>query len=250
MGARESPGGGLTPLAATALRQARAGTQGAAPTGGGGVPLPAATGPSQQLNELAAIAAANFQNELEEEPGSELVPSEYCYPYILMAGAWGRRATCPAEWRYLSSSDGPPTRSQNGKGDAIVSDSSTIGDGPAIDRACPNGDPVSRRKAAAYREEQRKKVEKEEADKENKKRAKDEAENKRKGLEVLQAATTGMTNVATSLAKVAAIKEAEHESSKRRKKIDALKTKLELKIGDEAKIRQQIKDLLDEECSM
>ncbi|CAN0436993.1 unnamed protein product, partial [Pylaiella littoralis] len=70
-----------------------------------------------------------------------------------------------------------------------------------MDRACPNGDPVSRRKAAAYREAQDKKAAKEEADKENAKRAAEEAENKRKRLEVLKEATAGMTNVAASLAK-------------------------------------------------
>lgn len=113
------------------------------------------------------------------------------------------------------------TRSKNGKGDAVVYEGSSIASGAAVDRANRNGDPVSRRKAGAYREAQEKKAAKEEADKENGLRAKEETENKRKRLEVLQAATAGMTNVASSLAKMAALKEAEQASSKRQKRIAA-----------------------------
>ncbi|CAB1108521.1 unnamed protein product [Ectocarpus sp. CCAP 1310/34] len=187
-----------------------------------------------------------------------------------MAGAWGRSDRCPAEWKYLELSDGPPTRSKNEKGDAVVHDDSTVASKPALDRACPNGDPVSRRKAAAFRAEQEKKAARAEADKANAKRASEEVENKRKRLQVLTAATEGMTGVATSLAKLAAIKEAEQESNKRQteaehesnkrqkeaeqeskkrqKNIDALKTKLRLGLGDEATIKQTLLKLLDEDC--
>lgn len=247
-------GGRLTPEADAALRQARAGTQGAATAAGAGAPVPASE-PSP--SDLAAIAAANARRELEEDPGSkpgedleeEEVPSDFCYPFILMAGAWGRSDRRPAEWKYLGISDGPPTRSNNEKGAAVVHKDSTIGSKPAVDRACPNGDPVSRRRAAAFRAEQEKKAAQAEADKENKKRASEEADNKRKRLEVLQAATAEMTNVATSLAKMAVIKEAEQASKKRQKRIDALTTKLKLGLGNESDIRKTLTKLLDEEES-
>ncbi|CAB1101609.1 unnamed protein product [Ectocarpus sp. CCAP 1310/34] len=265
----------LTPAAGAALRQARAGTQGAATAADDGAPV--TTGDT--VMDLAAIAVANARREREErpasKPGEDLqeeveVPSHYCYPYILMAGAWGRSDRCPAEWKYLELSDGPPTRSKNEKGDAVVHEDSTVASKPALDRACPNGDPVSRRKAAAFRAEQEKKAARAEADKANAKRASEEVENKRKRLQVLTAATEGMTGVATSLAKLAAIKEAEQESNKRQteaehesnkrqkeaeqeskkrqKNIDALKTKLRLGLGDEATIKQTLLKLLDEDC--
>ena len=91
-----------------------------------------------------------------------------------------------------------------------------------------DGDPVSRRTAAKYIEEQQKKAGKEAADKENAVRALEEKENKRKRLEVLQTATSGITNIATSLAKMAELKEAEQQAGKRQKKIEALKLKLTL----------------------
>ncbi|CAM9876396.1 unnamed protein product, partial [Ectocarpus fasciculatus] len=153
-----------------------------------------------------------------------------------------------AEWRYLEPSDGPPNRSKNEEGDAVVPKDFTVGSTQPQDRVCPNGDPVSRRKAAAYKAEQEKKAAQAEADKENAKRASEEHENKRKRLEVLQAATDGMTNVAASLAKLAAMKEAEQESSKRQKKIDALQLKLKLGLGNEAKIKATLDKLLDEDC--
>ena len=90
-----------------------------------------------------------------------MVPTGYCYPHIIMTGEWGRRERCPTEWRYLTSSDGPSSRSKNGKGDAIVSEDSPIASEAAMDRACPKGDPVSRRKAAKYRKERQKKAAKE-----------------------------------------------------------------------------------------
>ena len=113
-----------------------------------------------------------------------------------------------------------------------MSEDSPIANEAAMDRACPNGDPVSRRKAAKYREEQQNKAAKEAADKENAARALEEKENKRKRLEVLKTATSGITNVAASLAKLAELKEAEQEAGKRQKKIEALKLKLTLGLVD------------------
>ena len=52
-------------------------------------------------------------------------------------------------------------------------------------------------------------------DKENAARALGEKENMRKRLEVLQTATSGITNVARSLAKMAELKEAEQQAGKR-----------------------------------
>ena len=211
---------------------------------------------SNEMADLAAAAAANARREAEEDPGSAPgeepqedieVPSNYCYPYILMAGAWGRRERCPAEWKYLTSSDGPSTRSNNEEGDAVVGEDSCLASKAAMDRACPNGDPVSRRKAAAYREAQDKKAAKEEADKENAKRAAEEAENKRKRLEVLKEATAGMTNVAASLAKIAAMKEEEQQSGKRQRQIKSLKDKIAMGLGNEAVNKQKLELLLDEE---
>ena len=160
----------MCPLASAALRQARAGTRGAAPATDTDTPVPA-TGPTSTSNELAAMAAANIRD----------------------------------------------------------------------------GDPVSRRKAAKYREEQQKKAGKEAVDKENAARALEEKENKRKRLEVLQTAASGITNIATSLAKMAELKEAEQQAGKRQKKIEALKLKLTLGLGDENKNRQALEELLDEE---
>ena len=127
-----------------------------------------------------------------------------------------------------------------------MSEDSPIASDAAMDRACPNGDPVSRRKAANYREEQQKKAAKEAADKENAARALEEKENKRKRLEVLQTSTSGITNVATSLAKMAELKEEEQQAAKRQK-IEALKLKLTLGLGDESKNKQALEELLDEE---
>ena len=236
-----------------------AGTRGAAPATDTDTPVPA-TGPTSASNELAAMAAANIRQQDGEGAGSkpgeddaedEVVPTGYCDPYIIMAGAWGRREKCPTEWRYLTSSDGPSRRSKNGEGDAIVSEDSPIASEAAMDRVCPNGDPVSRRKAAKYREEQQKKAAKEAADKENAARALEEKENKRKRLEVLKTATQGITNVAASLAKMAELKQAEQQAeqqaAKRQKKIEALKLKLTLGLGDESKNKQALEELLDEE---
>ena len=235
----------LTPLAGAALRQARAGTQGAAPDAGSGVP---ATGPSSQQQQLALMAAANIRDEgAASEPAEvEVVPVSYCYPYVLMGGAWGRRKYCPAEWRYLFSSDGPPNRSGRGKGDEVLCIDSAAASEAAMDRACPNGDPVSRRKAQAFKNTQEKKAAKEAADKENAARLAEETENKRKRLVVLQEATAGMTNVASSLAKIAALKEEEQASIKRQKKIANIRLKLEMNLGDEAKNKQDLLTLLDE----
>ena len=127
-----------------------------------------------------------------------------------------------------------------------MSEDSPIASEAAMDRVCPNGDPVSRRKAAKYREEQQKKAAKEAADKENAARAL-EKENKRKRLEVLKTATQGITNVAASLAKMAELKQAEQQAAKRQKKIEALKLKLTLGLGDESKNKQALEELLDEE---
>ena len=99
---------------------------------------------SNEMADLAAAAAANARREAEEDPGSAPgeepqedieVPSNYCYPYILMAGAWGRRERCPAEWKYLTSSDGPSTRSNNEEGDAVVGEDSCLASKAAMDRA-------------------------------------------------------------------------------------------------------------------
>ncbi|CAB1097797.1 unnamed protein product [Ectocarpus sp. CCAP 1310/34] len=226
----------LTPAAGAALRQARAGTQGAATAADDGAPV--TTGDT--IMDLAAIAVANARREREMGPASK--PGEGGPP------SGGGGAERPAEWKYLELSDGPPTRSKNDTGDAVVHEDSTVASKPAVDRACPNGDPVSRRKAAAFSAEQEKKAARAEADKANAKRASEEVQNKRKRLQVLTAATEGMTDVATNLAKLAAIKEAEQESKKRQKKIDALKTKLGLGIGDEATIKQTLSGLLDEDC--
>lgn len=210
------------------------------------------------LNDLAAMAAASIRQELEDEVGAgpkpggdgaedEEVPEGYCYPYIIMAGAWGRRERCPAEWRYLSSSDGPSSRAKHGAGDAVVCVDSAVASEVAMDRACPNGDPVSRRKAAKYREEQEKKAALLVAEKENKEREVEEKENKRKKMEALVEATAGMTNVAASLAKMAALREAEQVATKRQKKIDGLQIKLSLGTGDAANIKEALEKLLDEE---
>ena len=115
-----------------------------------------------------------------------------------------------------------------------------------MDRASPKGDPVSRRKAAKYREEQQKKAAKEAVDKENSARAV-EKENQRTRLEDLQTATTGITNVATCLAKMAELKEAEQQAGKRQKKIEALNLKLTRGLGDEKTNKQALEELLDEE---
>ena len=104
-----------------------------------------------------------------------------------------------------------------------MSEDSPIANEAAMDRACPNGDPVSRRKAAEYREEQQKKAAKEAADMENAARALEEKENKRERLEVLKTATQGITNGAASLAQMAELKHAEQQAAKRQKKIEALK---------------------------
>ena len=132
-----------------------------------------------------------------------------------------------------------------------MSEDSPTASEAAMDRACPNGEPVSRRKAAKYREEQQKKAAKEAADKENAARALEEKENKRKRLEVLKTATQGITNVAASLAKMAELKQAEQQAeqqaAKRQKKIEALKLKLTLGLGDESKNKQALEELLDEE---
>ena len=85
-------------------------------------PVPV-TGPTSTSNELAAMAADNIKQRDGEGVGSkpggddaedEVVPTGYCYPYIIMAGAWGRHKRCPTEWKYLTSSDGPSSRSKNG----------------------------------------------------------------------------------------------------------------------------------------
>ena len=106
---------------------------------------------------------------------------------------------------------------------------------------------MSRRKAAKYREEQQKKAAKEAADKENAARALEENENKRKRLAILKTAAPGITNVAASLAKMAELKEAEQQAGRRQKKIEALKLKLTLGLGDESKNKQALEELLDEE---
>ena len=66
-------------------------------------------------------------------------------------------------------------------------------------------------------------------------------------LEVLKTATQGITNVAASLAKMAELKQAEQQAAKRQKKIEALKLKLTLGLGDESKNKQALEELLDEE---
>ena len=56
-----------------------------------------------------------------------------------------------------------------------------------------------------------------------------------------------MTNVAASLAKIAAMKEEEQQSGKRQRQIKSLKDKIAMGLGNEAVNKQKLELLLDEE---
>ena len=99
-----------------------------------------------------------------------------------------------------------------------------------MDRASPKGDPVSRRKAAKYRKERQKKAAKKGGQGERREGVGGGEHEEKAGSSANR--FLGITNVATSLAKMAELKEAEQQAGKRQKKIEALKLKLTLGLVD------------------